>query len=521
MFFSGTPLLPDPQNPAFYLPNIIFLFTDTDTGFIISVFLHALVSGAGIYLLGRNFNFTKSVSLICAFLYIASPRLASYLEAGHYGLVTAWAWFPWVMIATMKIKDKLSLRWAVALAFFLSLIYFSHILTFAILVAANGLFFFFYGKLSVKKLILFGFSHLLLAAAVSPILIAQVNWQRETTRDLLLSVPDTYPVWNGKLEFIKNLFLASRDTEKNIIIGLPVLFLSLIGLSKVRRGIKVIIITAGIIITLVTLNNVSPVYGILSHQNWFLLLRVATRFWFVIIIPTILLTGYSLLSGGRVLKAIAVLAIIESVAASMFILSKAVPVPNALPDEAYEFLESDSGTYRVFCLDLCIPQKQAAIYNLELVEGYGTLQQKNYYRQSQQLAQAFYRNRYTLAIPPFEIYLYENLQPVAAELAKFRVKYVLSKNALRDENLKPIRRFGQHIMYQNLLYTDPDYLIYTPNRIRVKTEGKNLIVIPEVYSKGWRAYADGAREIPVFETKDARREVRPSQNTNFVDFIYN
>lgn len=61
LFFSGTPLLPDPQAPIFYLPNIIFLlFKNIDTGFFVSTYIHILVSSIGMYLLGRyGFKFSK------------------------------------------------------------------------------------------------------------------------------------------------------------------------------------------------------------------------------------------------------------------------------------------------------------------------------------------------------------------------------------------------------------------------------------------------------------------------------
>ncbi|MCX6706193.1 MAG: hypothetical protein NTV24_03785, partial [Candidatus Woesebacteria bacterium] len=45
MILSGTPLLPDPQAPFFYIPNIIFLFLPINLGFIISAFAHTFFGG--------------------------------------------------------------------------------------------------------------------------------------------------------------------------------------------------------------------------------------------------------------------------------------------------------------------------------------------------------------------------------------------------------------------------------------------------------------------------------------------
>src|SRR3990167_3712153 len=42
LFFSGTPLLPDPQNPTWYFPNMIFLLLPIDTAFFITFISHSI-----------------------------------------------------------------------------------------------------------------------------------------------------------------------------------------------------------------------------------------------------------------------------------------------------------------------------------------------------------------------------------------------------------------------------------------------------------------------------------------------
>jgi len=54
VFFGGTPLLPDPQSPLFYIPDVIFLILPIGIGFITSFFIHSVVAGVGTYLASKN-----------------------------------------------------------------------------------------------------------------------------------------------------------------------------------------------------------------------------------------------------------------------------------------------------------------------------------------------------------------------------------------------------------------------------------------------------------------------------------
>ena len=216
MFFSGTPLLPDPQNLFIYPLNIIFLFLPIDTGILISILIHMIIAGLGMNVLLRISGVSKSSSIIIAILFSISPKLFSYLEAGHLGLIQSWAFIPWVYWSTLNLIQNKNFKSILFLTLSLYLVYSSHILIFVILVITNFIFFISQNK---KAILLFVISHILLLIMSLPILIPQLRWQPQTTRELLLTSPETFPIWNGKREFIQNFFIASRDTEKNITIG--------------------------------------------------------------------------------------------------------------------------------------------------------------------------------------------------------------------------------------------------------------------------------------------------------------
>ncbi|MFA6073878.1 MAG: hypothetical protein WC758_07225 [Candidatus Woesearchaeota archaeon] len=513
MFFSGTPLLPDPQNLFIYPLNIIFLFLPIDTGILISIFIHIILAGIGMYLLLKINNFTKLTSIIIAILFAISPKFFSYLEAGHLGLIQSWAFIPWIYWATINLNKNKNFKSVLLLTIFLYFVYTSHILIFLILVVTNSIFFLTQNKKAFKMFII---SHLILLFISLPILIPQVRWKSQTTRNLLLENPETYPIWNGKREFIQNIFVATYDTEKNITAGITVILLSLIGYVKLGKKYKIYVLVSLLTISLLALN-------ILGY-DWFILFRVSTRFWFPIVIICLYLAAKGLdylISKNKLFVFFGVFALLEYLLIAKYILEKPIKYIPPTPQAIINFLEKNNDIYRVFCLDKCIRQKDAALHDIELAEGYGTLQQKNYFEYSQQLAQGYWEKKYTLSLPPFQNYLYEQFKPYPPALSAYRVKYIISPYEVSVKNLDLLTKVENYYIYQNMLYINPNYEIYKPNFIRVKivNEVDNL-VIPEVYNRDWNAYLNGTEKVIIFETIDKTRTVNINKDTKFVDFKY-
>lgn len=513
MFFSGTPLLPDPQNLFIYPLNFIFLLLSVDTGLIASILIHMILAFIGMYMLLKVNSITNKTSIIVAILYALSPKFFSYLEAGHLGLIQSWAFIPFVYWATINLNKNRNFKSVVLLSIPLYFVYTSHILIFLILVVSNSIFFLTQSK---KSMSLFIISHILLLFISLPLLIPQIRWQSQTTRELLLLNPETYPVWMGKKEFLKSIFIATRDTEKNITLGITVLFLGLFGFIKSTTKNKVFILLSGFVISLLALN-------ILSF-NWFVLFRVSTRFWFPIVIIMLTLAAKELdylIRKNKLFVFFGVFALLEYLLIAKYILEKPIKYIPPTPPAIINFLEKDNDIYRVFCLNKCIRQKDAAINNIELVEGYGTLQQKNYFEYSQQLVQGYWEKKYTLSLPPFQNYLYEQFKPYPLALSAYRVKYIISPYEVSVKNLDLLTKVENYYIYQNMLYINPNYEIYKPNHIRVKLEGEQgELIIPEVYNPDWHAYLNGDEKVEVIETLDKTRMVKVKKDTKFVDFKY-
>lgn len=552
LFFSGTPLLPDPQSPLFYPPNTIFLLLPLGIGFIVSFLLHIILGGVGAYFAAKNgFGFSKSASLFSAALYIVSPQIAGRLEAGHFGLVNSFAWLPFALLATVKLARSPSFRWSVLLAVSLAGLFFTHTLIF--LIAAFLIPFLWAGvqlrgqaQGLINNFKYLGIGGLLAFGLTAVTLLPQLEWKDQTTRFLLLETRDVYPKWTSAAEFLRAVLwpwnaIETLDTEKWLALGIVPSFLALLGFFHLGRRAKILLFALTGILLLVVLNNASPLYSTLLSQDWYVLMRVATRVWFIPVLLVAFLAGYGLEvlekkeMGRRLIMAVALFSILELLALSWLRLNMLPPEREFAPEEVYDFLQKDEARFRVFCTTRCFSQQEAAKAGLELVEGYNTFQQLNYFKHSWQLMGGFW-NYYTLAVPPIGAYKFEKLQPSAASLGEYNTKYVISPYELEDKNFVLKKQVNGYFVYLNEAFLPRAYYLkenrqpgseapilkYSPNHIRVDTSSAESphLVLAEVWSPGWKAYLNGKDEVAVQQTPEALRFVDLKESTKFVDFKY-
>lgn len=552
LMLSGTPLLPDPQSPLFYPPNILFLFLPIQSAFLILFVFHSFVGGIGMYLLClKGFKLENKTCIFSALLYTLSPKFSGYLDAGHWGLITSWAWLPFALFTTLKIIEKPSVARSIALSVILSFIFLTHASTFVI-VSASLFIIFVYGFFKQKNRLTYTkylvLSVLLLLGLTAITLLPQIEWIPHTTRSLLTNSHDVYPKWISRNEFISNLIIPwingfesvpSIDSEKWIVFGIGTTILAIYGFFYLSRNMKVTTAIVTFTIVLIGLNNFSPVYSVLISQPWYNLLRVSTRLWFILIILAIFLASKGFEKLKSVHKNIAYFLVILSIAETTFLSwSKFSPLKagesKLVSQEVINYLKSDPDLFRVYCTTRCISQKQSAINNVELIDGYSTLISLNYFKHSWQLAGGYW-NYYTLAIPPYGADL-EKLKPNIDSLAKYNVKYLLSSHPINDPRLSKDRTIDSTIIYRipnykarayflsdNGLTTNADILSYTPNSIRINTQDNNdsKLIVANVYNNGWTAYINGNTKAEILETPDNLWQVDlPKGQVTFVDFIY-
>ncbi|MEK7526477.1 MAG: hypothetical protein AAB546_03285 [Patescibacteria group bacterium] len=545
IFLSGTPLIPDPQAPFFYPPNIIFLFLPLNTGFLVSSFAHTLMAGVTAFLLARKgFKFATNTSILVGLFYLTSPKLMGYLEAGHVGLINSWAWLPVVILATIKLATnsgtiKQNFKWSILLAISMAGLFFTHSITF--LLAGFGsasLFIFFVKKIKtiLQLLISYSFSAVLCFGLIAISFLPQLAWSQLTTRTLLNVHPQVYPSWNTELEYLSAIFVPwmtehgifSLDSEKWIPLGTSLSLIAFGGFIKLKNKHKIAIVLLSFVILLISLNNLSPMYGLLIDQSWYAFIRVATRIWFIVVMLVIFLAGYFLdwlfKNNKWLTYPLAMIIITEQLLLSYKYIQKPVTPRQDIPQQIYELLAADNDHFRVYCLSRCIPQKQAALRKLELVEGYSTLTQLNYYKHSWSLTGGHW-DYYSLLTPPLGLYLFTNLQPSAELLGDYSTKYVISPYILNDKNFSLINKFDDYYVYSNNLYqprANVPISYYSANKIILDTtkEGVQTIILREVYSPGWNAYLDGTQKTLVQETPNAQRAIEIKPDTKFVEVKY-
>lgn len=548
---SGTPLISDPQNPYIYIPNLLSLILPLDIFFLSSIFAHIFLAGLSAYFCAKiGFKFSKLSSLVVAILYLSQPRLAGYIEAGHFGLIISYAWIPLTVLAILKLSQKPNKWWLVLYSISLSQIYLTHNLTFLITLIATFITYLYLTlKPSsktrlIKNLLIYILSLTILVGLTAFALFPQLDWVNETNRSLLITSPDVYPKWNGKKDFLtifiwpiaisENKFW-NIDSEKWLIIGIIPTIMAFFGFLKLNSKLKIILTITGVLIVLISLNNVSPIYKWLITWDFYDLLRVSTRVWIIPVFTCVFLIGFfinNLYSHHKlIITALIILVIIETTFLSWMRLYKPIPKPqDSPPPELYTFLKQDKDLYRIFCTTRCIPQTEAANRNLELIEGYNTLIQKNYNQHAWQLTGNFWQY-YTLSIPPLGIIHDQSAKPNAYALGEYNTKYIISPYLIQDIDLKLIQEFNRYKVYQNTLFQPRTSLsdnqkvkvdYYSPNYIKVtlNNTNQNHLTLANVYSKGWTAYQNGQTKIPVLEKPNGLMLVNLEQNSQYVEFKY-
>ncbi|MFC1625515.1 hypothetical protein ACFL1Q_00535 [Patescibacteria group bacterium] len=545
LFFAGTPILPDPQFSLFYPPNFLFYFLPTSIAFIVHIFIHLLLGACGMYFLTKEiFSLDKKASIFASVLYILTPRVSGYLEAGHFSLIAAYAWLPFLIASAVMLTKKPKFKWILLYSVSLAGLFYTHTLIFlsALILSLLLIFFLYlYSKNKNIKTLIFATVGLIIAFGLVAItLLPQLSWSSLTTRFLLIDHPKIYPEWLTIKEFFFSILFPymhglreiwQTGTEKWLTLGIIPFILSVIGFFKVKKKYRVLIFILVAGISILALNNLLPGYSFFVKQKWFTLLRVTTRLWYINNFITAVLGGVAI---NTLIKAkkkllltnlIILLALGEVLTLSwIYIFKPPYKNLNLAPKQVFEFLGKDSDRFRVFCTTRCLSQQESAKYNLELVEGYNTLQQTNYFKQSWQLMGGFW-NYYTLAVPPVDTSITNQIQPDAKALGEYNTKYIVSPYKLTDSGFELVDTTNNFLIYQNNFFiprASVPITLYTPNHIRLDTKdfSNNQIILSEVYSPGWKAYLNESKEVRVQETPNGLRAVDITTNTKLVDLKY-
>lgn len=550
LFLSGVPLISDPQAPLFYIPNIIYLLTSIDNGFIISSLLHTTLGGLGMYFVARKgYSFNRKSSLIASLFYVFSTRWMGYLDAGHVGLITATAWLPFVLLFTTQLARKAHPTNALLYALSLALVFYSHPTTFLLTVSVSSLYIatvwlFYVRKNTIKTFLSFFLSGILTFGLVAIAFLPQLAWIPQTNRILLLKTREVYPQWQSLSEYLKALWypwediVYSNDSEKWLALGIGASILSTLGLLKLSRKTKILLSALFLIVLLFSLNNVSPFYAEMLSFDWYVYIRVATRIWFIISLAIPLLIGYYINKQKHFrlsVYALVVLSLTELCALSWFRINRPlVNTRDTATEKVYKYLSEDKDTeFRVFCTTRCFSQQDVARYHLQTIGGYSTLHQKNYYEHSWGMTGTYW-DYYTLALPPIGSHKYANLIPDFTQLGEYNTKYIVSSHELDDLYAKLTTNVDGFYIYENTAYEPRSYFIsvtgerstipyirLASHKIRLDTNNKvGSLYVSEVYSENWRATTKDGTKLAIQERPNALLQIDIPSETDIVTLEY-
>jgi hypothetical protein len=504
LWFGGQPLISDPQSLLLYPGQLLLVFFPIDIAILLIWFIHSALAGFFAYKAARNI-FTSKVALILAILYILSSRLAAAVEAGHFGIILAWTWIPACLLLIQLLSKRVTYIKVVLLGAAISLLVQAHTVTAFLVLPVICVYGLVISKEKRKLFLSLFWSGVIAVGLSAPVLIPQIIWQAITTRYLLLAHPEIFPVWKSKTEFLFYLFpeltrQLSFNTEKIVAIGFVTSIVALNGWLQLKLRGRVITATLFMTIAIFTLNNVSPVSLLITQVPLFQVIRVATRAWPIAVLLVLFLVGKSLeRAKPRFFVVLGLMCILNGYFVYVSVLGKVPNITTVPINNVYDYLRNDNDTFRVYCTNRCISQKEAALNNLEIIDGYATLTQNNYYKKSWSMFGGYW-DYYSLAIPPFGVGESGKLTPDFDLLGEMNVKYIISPKKIDSSRLTFKTRLDQQYIYINNLFRPRIYVtddsrkvvrnvqFYGLNSGKITVSGlkdNELITFSTIYSPGW------------------------------------
>lgn len=543
MFFSGMPLIGDPQNLTLYLPNILFLFLPINTAFFVLLFGHFVFAAISTYFLVR-LGFKKScpAGLIAAFAFVFSPKIFSHLEAGHYTMIVAFSWLPLFFLSFLKFIKKPNFKKASFLALILTIIFINYVNIFYFAFLFFVLFLLFENPKALKFLPLIVLIFLGLSSFQ---LLPQLELNRFSNRSQLTFADVAQPLFSFRL-FLQSLFfpyfygLENFRMENLLFPGLFVGLLAIPGFFRLRKKQRLIFVLWIIFSLLYSLGARIPFFIFFYKYFPFIkFMRTTTRLWIISNLLLAILAGMGAewlaarfkwkrksiwLLGGLLLA--------ELLFVGVLILTRKLPesgIKNS--SEIYQFLKKDSERFRIYCTTGCLSIKEAVKIGKPVLGGNNPVQLKDYVNFVSRAA-GYQYDKYIPILPPYEVFP-QKPQPDAELLGLLNTKYVLSPYPLEDKGLLLKEKMDEILIYENEKVLGQAFLeketektplkinYYSPNRITVKLEPEfeGQLVLSEIFYPGWQAEIDN-RKVEIKKAHEVLRSIEVPKESREAVFLY-
>ena len=104
---SGYPFFANPLSGLWYIPGWLALLFPLPLGFNLTVIVHMLWGGLGMYLFLRSQRLSHLAALFGAISFEAMPKIFAHYGAGHLTLMYAVPWTPWLLLVAVHSKSSL------------------------------------------------------------------------------------------------------------------------------------------------------------------------------------------------------------------------------------------------------------------------------------------------------------------------------------------------------------------------------------------------------------------------------
>ncbi|MBI3892564.1 MAG: hypothetical protein HY303_13655 [Candidatus Wallbacteria bacterium] len=108
--FAGTPFLAGLQAGTYYFPNLLYLLLPTGGAMLWTRVAHFLWTQVGTRLLALEAGASHRGAVLAAVVFSLSTQFTYRVYSGHFALLDAAAWMPWIFLAAIQVRDSPGVR---------------------------------------------------------------------------------------------------------------------------------------------------------------------------------------------------------------------------------------------------------------------------------------------------------------------------------------------------------------------------------------------------------------------------
>ena len=304
---AGSPLAADPMSGLWYLPTWLVNLFPTAASFNLVIIFHLILAGVGMALFLKREGLSDFSALVGGLVFELTPKIWAHFGAGHYTIVMAVCWTPWLLFAQ---KEFILSEYSWKRLLFPGIVFGLIILSNPVWAPYAALIWVAYAlaaglhnrkiqaaevhNLWLLKIMGGGIIQVLLALLISAPLWLPLNEFTQLSSRVLMTVSDRL-IYSLPPADLLNLLIPNIGGMQEWVVYLGVfpLFLILLALWKNKKHPLTLFwgIVAGISL-LISLGSNLPLVSVIYRLPLFNLLRVPPKFYFLACLAAAVLCAF-------------------------------------------------------------------------------------------------------------------------------------------------------------------------------------------------------------------------------------